>query len=127
MISDNSDRVSCWAKLSYGMSLRLLMVVVLVLGGGMGWLAYRACVQREAVAAIRATRSISLFVTEITDAGLVHLASLSECESLRLDKTQVTNAAIALLQTQLPTTSIWGPPFPSVPLQAAVPQPPAKI
>jgi internalin A len=37
-----------------GLSLRVLMVVVLLLGGGFGWLAYRARVQRQAVAAIEA-------------------------------------------------------------------------
>jgi internalin A len=36
------------------LSLRVLMLLVLVLGGGMGWYAYRARVQREAVAAIEA-------------------------------------------------------------------------
>jgi hypothetical protein len=36
----------------FGLSLRVLMVLVLLLGGGMGWYAYRARVQREAVAAI---------------------------------------------------------------------------
>src|ERR1700733_11308113 len=38
----------------WGLSLRVLMVLVLLLGGGMGWYAYRARVQREAVAAIEA-------------------------------------------------------------------------
>jgi internalin A len=38
----------------FGLSLRVLMVLVLLLGGGMGWYAYRARVQREAVAAIEA-------------------------------------------------------------------------
>jgi hypothetical protein len=37
-----------------GLSLRILMVLVLLLGGGLGWLAYRARVQRLAVAAIEA-------------------------------------------------------------------------
>ncbi len=37
-----------------GPSLRALMALVLVLGGGLGWLAYRARVQRLAVAAIEA-------------------------------------------------------------------------
>jgi hypothetical protein len=35
------------------LSVRGLMVIVLVLGGGMGWVAYRARVQREAVATIK--------------------------------------------------------------------------
>jgi hypothetical protein len=38
----------------FGLSLRLLMLLVLLLGGGMGWLAYQARVQREAVAEIEA-------------------------------------------------------------------------
>jgi internalin A len=38
----------------FGLSLRVLMVLVLLLGGGMGWYAYRARVQREVVAAIEA-------------------------------------------------------------------------
>jgi hypothetical protein len=36
------------------MSVRALMLVVLVVGGGLGWLTHRARVQREAVAAIEA-------------------------------------------------------------------------
>jgi internalin A len=35
-----------------GLSVRMLMVVVLVVGAGLGWVAHRARVQREAVAAI---------------------------------------------------------------------------
>jgi hypothetical protein len=35
-----------------GLSLRVLMLLVVILGGGMGWWAYRARVQREAVAEI---------------------------------------------------------------------------
>jgi hypothetical protein len=38
----------------FGLSLRVLMLLVLLLGGGLGWLAYWARVQREAVAAIEA-------------------------------------------------------------------------
>jgi internalin A len=37
-----------------GLSIRMLMLVVLVVGGGLGWICHRARVQREAVAAIRA-------------------------------------------------------------------------
>jgi hypothetical protein len=35
-----------------GLSIRMLMLVVLVVGGWLGWICYRARVQREAVAAI---------------------------------------------------------------------------
>jgi hypothetical protein len=38
----------------FGQSLRVLMVLVLLLGGGMGWYAYRARMQRLAVPAIEA-------------------------------------------------------------------------
>jgi hypothetical protein len=37
-----------------GLSVRMLMLVVLVVGGWLGWVCYRARVQREAVAAIMA-------------------------------------------------------------------------
>jgi hypothetical protein len=37
-----------------GLSLRVLMAAVLVIGGGLGWLNYRARVQRQAVAEIQA-------------------------------------------------------------------------
>ena len=36
----------------FRISVRLLMIFVLILGGGLGWIANRARVQREAVAAI---------------------------------------------------------------------------
>ncbi len=35
------------------MSVRALMVLVLIIGGGLGWVLYRARLQRDAVAAIR--------------------------------------------------------------------------
>jgi internalin A len=38
----------------FELSLRLLMLLVLLIGGGMGWVAYQARVQREAVTAIEA-------------------------------------------------------------------------
>ncbi len=44
-----------------GMSLRLLMAVVLLVGGGMGWFAHRARVQRLAVAAIDAAGAEAVY------------------------------------------------------------------
>jgi internalin A len=41
-----------WKRLPARLSLRVLMIVVLVLGGGLGWVTHRARVQRDAVAAI---------------------------------------------------------------------------
>src|SRR5690242_6517306 len=35
-----------------GLSLKMLMLAVLVVGGGLGWIVHKAHVQREAVAAI---------------------------------------------------------------------------
>ena len=41
-----------WRKVRKSLSLRMLMVLVLVIGGGLGWIAHRARVQRRAVEAI---------------------------------------------------------------------------
>ena len=41
-----------WRRLRTGLSLRVLMALVLATGGGLGWVVYRARVQRAAVAAI---------------------------------------------------------------------------
>lgn len=40
-------------KSRFRLSLRGLMVLVLIIGGGLGWIVYRARVQREAIAVIR--------------------------------------------------------------------------
>src|SRR5690349_5325890 len=41
-----------WKRLPVRLSLRALMFLVLVLGGGLGWVVHRAHVQRDAVAAV---------------------------------------------------------------------------
>lgn len=41
-----------WLRRRLSLSLRSLMILVLLLGGGLGWLVHRARVQREAVAAV---------------------------------------------------------------------------
>ena len=40
--------------------------------------------------------------TQVTDAGLAHLKSLTKLESLDLQDTQVTDASVAELQKALP-------------------------
>lgn len=40
-------------KIPFRLSVRMLMILILILGGGIGWIVYRARVQRDAVAAIR--------------------------------------------------------------------------
>jgi hypothetical protein len=52
--ADTAPALPSKRRKRFGLSLRLLMLLVLLLGGGMGWLAYRARVRREAVAAIEA-------------------------------------------------------------------------
>src|SRR4051812_9204702 len=41
------------ARRRFRLSVRVLMLLVLALGGGLGWIAHRARVQREAVEVIR--------------------------------------------------------------------------
>ncbi len=43
---------SWWRRIRTRLSLRVLMVIVLVIGGGLGWVVHRAKVQRQAVEAI---------------------------------------------------------------------------
>ena len=50
-MADQTFAIPWWRRVR--ISLRGLMVVVLVIGGGLGWVMQRARVQREAVAAIR--------------------------------------------------------------------------
>jgi hypothetical protein len=51
-VADESTTSPPRRRRRLGLSLRVLMILVLFFGGGLGWLAYRARVQREAVAAI---------------------------------------------------------------------------
>ncbi len=48
-----TDALKPTSRRRLGLSVRALMLVVLVLGGWLGWIAHRARVQREAVAVIR--------------------------------------------------------------------------
>jgi hypothetical protein len=47
--------------------------------------------------------------TQITDAGLVHLANLKELQVLNVDQTNVTEAGARRLSEALPNTSIFYP------------------
>jgi len=53
-MSNEVARKPWWRRLQTRLSLRVLMALVLVMGGGLGWVVYRPSVQRRAVAAIRA-------------------------------------------------------------------------
>src|SRR5215213_10651885 len=44
--------VRWWCRLPVRLSVRVLMVLVLILGCGLGWVVHRAHIQRDAVAAI---------------------------------------------------------------------------
>ena len=51
-MTDAPDRAGWRRRLPFRLSLRPLMVLVLIVGGVLGWVGYRARVQRQAVAAI---------------------------------------------------------------------------
>jgi internalin A len=51
------------------LSVRALMVVVLITGGGLGWLMYRARVQRDAVAAIRRAGGLTYYDWEMRESN----------------------------------------------------------
>ena len=48
------------------------------------------------------TRTLDLADTDITDAGLAHLASLTALETLYLSDTRITDSGPAYLRTILP-------------------------
>ena len=55
---------------------------------------------------------VSLWDTEITDAGLVHLKEQNNLEYLWLDGTKVTDAGVAELKKALPNCNIGGVSLP---------------
>jgi hypothetical protein len=59
------SHASWWRR--RGLSLRALMLVVLLIGSSLGWLAYRARVQRDAVAAIRRIGGSVLYDWQVAD------------------------------------------------------------
>src|SRR5260221_9611934 len=54
----------------FGLSLRMLMLLVLLIGGGMGWYAYKVRIQRLAVAAIEAAGGKVYYDFEFTPIDL---------------------------------------------------------
>jgi hypothetical protein len=52
MATDTTLRRPWWRRLDFRLSVRALIVLVLVIGGGLGWIVHRARTQRLAVAAI---------------------------------------------------------------------------
>ena len=55
-----------WRRILH-VSLRSLMVVVLVIGGWLGWMVHQARVQRDAVAAVRKLQGTALYDWERKD------------------------------------------------------------
>jgi hypothetical protein len=108
------------------MSVRRLIILVLVIGAAMGWVCRSARIQRETVAAIKMTDGSVCYdweyndgdvvsdgkpwgpkwliglVTEVSDAGLMHLKSLTNLEVLRLSGSKVTDAGIKAMRRVLP-------------------------
>ena len=58
------------------------------------------------LAGLTSLRTLRLMDTQITDAGLVHLAGLTSLQGLFLEETQVTDAGVARLQEALPNCEI---------------------
>jgi hypothetical protein len=69
-MTDQPPRKAWWHQLRLGLSLRVLMALVLLIGGGLGWVTYRANVQRDAVAAIRAAGGVVHYEWEVKDQSL---------------------------------------------------------
>jgi hypothetical protein len=105
-------------------SVRGLVVVVLVIGVGLGWIVRRVQMQREAVAAIRngggivfydwewcngLTNLSSLILdgTQVSDAGLAHLHGLTNLGSLSLGGTQVSDAGLPHLTGLVRLSVLW--------------------
>ena len=61
------------------------------------------------VAGLTELRELWLNYTEVTDAGLAHLAGLTKLQKLSLRGTKVTDAGMAKLRKALPTCEIIGP------------------
>jgi hypothetical protein len=77
------------------------MVVVLSIGGSVGWIVYRARVQRDAVTAIQRAGRWAYYDwqvmegTPVTDASLPTLAGLPSLTNVRLSHSDVTDTGLA--------------------------------
>ena len=76
------------------------------------------------LAGLTALKTLWLATGQITDAGLVHLAGLTALKTLTLYDTQVTDVGVAELQQALPNCSIdtLGPTAPFFPPPSPPPQ-----
>ena len=52
-------------------------------------------------------QELGLGLTQVTDAGLIHLKGLTKLKWLHLDDTQVTGAGVADLEKALPNCKIY--------------------
>jgi hypothetical protein len=96
------------------LNVRSILVVVLAVGAGFGWVVHSARIQREAVAEILRAKgqdSLGFISSEITDAGLVHLERLTNLHYLDLKSTKITDAGLAHLKglTELSMLGIRSP------------------
>jgi hypothetical protein len=64
---------SWWRRLPLRMSVRTLMIVVFLLGGGLGWVVHLANVQRDAIAAIRSGGGDTTYNWQRAMTALSHL------------------------------------------------------
>jgi Leucine rich repeat len=101
MSMTTADTISRPWRRSLRFSVRGMIVVVLVIGVGLGWLVRSAHVQRGAVAAIRTpggSVTLSLEDTKITDAGLTHLQTLKKLQILDVSGTRVSDSGMSQLK-----------------------------
>jgi Leucine Rich repeat len=91
---------SLWSRVRF--SIRGLIVLVLAIGCGLGWIVHDARVQRDAVAAIQSTGGQATYDWEdhdgITDTGLTHLRRLTAIEFLDLGRTRITDEGLVHLK-----------------------------
>ncbi len=59
------------------------------------------------LAGLTSPQDLNLYGTQITDAGLVHLEGLTSLQTLHLFNTQITDAGLAKLRETLPNCQIY--------------------
>jgi hypothetical protein len=92
------------------------MVLVLLLGGGLGWFAHlarQAQIQRDAVAAVKKFGGSAHYDWQfegsqlrVKKAGLSHLEGLTSFKELRVLETGVTETGLGALRKALPSLRI---------------------